>query len=109
MANVYLPLEGTIGIVDFDIVDYSKLSEAVDEEDLHAIVRAYQKAVSRVIARWGGYVESFGGDGVNAYFGYPQAHENDVERAVRAGLEIIPTVRMLDLGGASSVKRVRAD
>lgn len=88
-----------------DIVEYSKLSEVVDEEDLHAIVRAYQKAVSLVIARWGGSVESFVGDGVNAYFGYPQAHENDAERAVRAGLEIIPTVRMLDLGGVSSVKR----
>ena len=88
-----------------DIVEYSKLSEAVDEEDLHAIVRAYQRSVSLVIARWGGYVESFGGDGVNAYFGYPQAHENDAERAVRAGLEIIPTVRVLDLGGFSSLKR----
>jgi class 3 adenylate cyclase/tetratricopeptide (TPR) repeat protein len=80
-----------------DIVDYTRLAQALDEEDLQAFVRAYQRDVTSLVARWGGHVESYAGDGVNAYFGYPQAHENDAERAVRAGLEILTTIGSMNL------------
>jgi len=73
-----------------DIVEYTPLSQALDDEEgLHEMVRAYRRTVSEVIVRWGGHVEFYAGDGVSAYFGYPQAHEDDAERAVRAGLEIV--------------------
>ena len=73
-----------------DIVEYTPLSQLLDEEEgLHEVVRAYRRTVSDVIVRWGGHVEVYAGDGVSAYFGYPQAHEDDAERAVRAGLEIV--------------------
>jgi class 3 adenylate cyclase len=80
-----------------DLVDYSRLSHLIDEEDLHRIVQAYQLEVSRVLTRWDGHVESYVADGINAYFGYPHAHEDDAERAVRAALEILHTVAALNL------------
>jgi predicted ATPase/ABC-type transport system involved in cytochrome c biogenesis ATPase subunit len=62
-------------------------------------IRAYQNAVSAVVARYDGFVAKYMGDGVLAYFGYPRAHEDDAERAVRAGLEIETTVRSLETRG----------
>src|SRR5687768_979949 len=75
-----------------DLVDYSRLSHLTDAEDLHLIVRSYQATVSAVLARWGGHIESYVGDGINAYFGYPHAHEDDAQRALQAALEILPAV-----------------
>jgi class 3 adenylate cyclase/tetratricopeptide (TPR) repeat protein len=80
-----------------DIVRSTPLARELDEEDLHRVVRAYQKKVVGVIERWGGHVEGYQGDGVTAYFGYPLAHEDDTERAVRAALEIVPAVGSLNL------------
>jgi hypothetical protein len=60
----------------------------MDPEDLREIISAYQKCVAETVQRFGGFVAKFMGDGVLIYFGYPQAHEDDAERAVRAGLEL---------------------
>ncbi len=57
------------------------------------VLRAYQDACSRVIARYDGYIAKFMGDGVLAYFGYPRAHEDDAERAITAGLELVAAIR----------------
>ena len=72
-----------------DLVGYTKLSEQLDPEDLQGIQREYQSLVRTVMERYSGFVARFSGDGVLVYFGYPTAHENDAERAVRASLELI--------------------
>jgi class 3 adenylate cyclase len=61
-------------------------------EDLREVISAYQKCVAETVQRFGGFVAKYMGDGVLVYFGYPQAHEDDAERAVRAGLELIQAV-----------------
>ena len=75
-----------------DLVDWTALSTRFDPEDLREVIRAYQDACAKVIAQYDGYVAKYLGDGVLVFFGYPQAHENDAERAVRAGLGIVETV-----------------
>ena len=69
-----------------DLVGSTELSARLDPEDMGAVIRAYQDACAEVVERWGGHVAKYMGDGVLAYFGWPQAHEDDAERAVRAGL-----------------------
>ena len=69
-----------------DLVGSTALSARFDPEELREEIRAYQNAVSGVVARYDGFVAKFMGDGVLAYFGYPRAHEDDAERAARAGL-----------------------
>jgi class 3 adenylate cyclase len=64
----------------------------MDPEDLREVISAYQKCVAETVQRFRGFVAKYMGDGVLVYFGYPQAHEDDAERAVRAGLELIATV-----------------
>jgi predicted ATPase/class 3 adenylate cyclase len=64
----------------------------MDPEDLREVISAYQKCVSETVPRFGGFVAKYMGDGVLVYFGYPQAHEDDAERAVRAGLELVARV-----------------
>src|SRR6202047_912038 len=64
----------------------------MDPEDLREVISAYQKCVAETVRRFGGFVAKYMGDGVLVYFGYPQAHEDDAERAVRAGLELIAAV-----------------
>jgi class 3 adenylate cyclase len=64
----------------------------MDPEDLREVISAYQKCAAQVVERFGGFVAKYMGDGVLAYFGYPQAHEDDAERAVRAGLELVQAV-----------------
>jgi len=61
----------------------------MDPEDLREVISAYQKCVAETVQRFGGFVAKYMGDGVLIYFGYPQAHEDDAERAVRAGLELV--------------------
>ena len=75
-----------------DLVGSTSLSTQFDPEDLRDIIRAYQEACAKVIEAFGGYVAKYLGDGVLVYFGYPQAHENDAERAVHAGLGIVAAV-----------------
>ena len=70
-----------------DLVGSTALSHRLDPEDLRDVMRRYQDAVAGVVARYEGHVAKFLGDGVLAYFGWPQAHEDQAERAVRAGLD----------------------
>jgi hypothetical protein len=69
-----------------DLVDSTALSSRLDPEDLREVVRAYQTTCEEVIQRYGGHIAQYLGDGLLVYFGYPQAHEDDAHRAVRAGL-----------------------
>ena len=78
-----------------DLVGSTALSARMDPEDLREIISAYQKCVAATVDRFGGFVAKYMGDGVLVYFGYPQAHEDDAERAVRAGLELIAAVTAL--------------
>ena len=71
------------------------LSARMDPEDLREVISAYQKCVAETVQRFGGFVAKYMGDGVLVYFGYPQAHEDDAERAVRAGLELVAAVGAL--------------
>ena len=64
----------------------------MDPEDLREVISAYQKCIAETVGRYGGFVAKYMGDGVLVYFGYPQAHEDDAERAVRAALELIQEV-----------------
>ncbi|MCZ6860617.1 MAG: AAA family ATPase [Alphaproteobacteria bacterium] len=79
-----------------DMVGSTALSNSLDPEDYREIIRAYQTSCSEVIRRYEGYLAKFLGDGVLAYFGYPQAHEEDAERAVLAGLDLVAAVNRLD-------------
>jgi class 3 adenylate cyclase len=75
-----------------DLVGSTALSARMDPEDLREVISAYQKCVAETVGRFGGFVAKYMGDGVLIYFGYAQAHEDDAERAVRAGLELIAAV-----------------
>jgi class 3 adenylate cyclase len=78
-----------------DLVGSTALSARMDPEDLREVISAYQKCVAQTVQRFGGFVAKYMGDGVLVYFGYPQAHEDDAERAVRAGLELVTAVTAL--------------
>ena len=78
-----------------DLVGSTALSARMDPEDLREVISAYQKCVAETVRRFGGFVAKYMGDGVLVYFGYPQAHEDDAERAVRAGLELVAAVSSL--------------
>src|SRR6202046_4587961 len=75
-----------------DLVGSTALSARMDPEDLREVISGYQKRVADTVQRFGGFVAKYMGDGVLIYFGYPQAHEDDAERAVRAGLELVAAV-----------------
>ena len=78
-----------------DLVGSTALSARMDPEDLREVISAYQRCVAETVARFDGFVAKYMGDGVLVYFGYPQAHEDDAERAVRAGLELVAAVGAL--------------
>jgi class 3 adenylate cyclase/tetratricopeptide (TPR) repeat protein len=75
-----------------DLVGSTALSARMDPEDLREVISAYQRSVAEIVGRFGGFVAKYMGDGVLVYFGYPQAHEDDAERAVRAGLQLVTAV-----------------
>ena len=86
-----------------DLVGSTALSARLDPEEMGKVLRAYQDAVAGEVLRWEGHVAKFMGDGVLAYFGWPRAHEDEAERAVRAGLEIAGAVRgARDAGGGDA-------
>src|SRR5262249_49238552 len=72
-----------------DLVGSMALSARMDPEDLREVISAYQTCVAETVGHLGGFIAKFMGDGVLVYFGYPHAHEDDAERAVRAGLELV--------------------
>src|SRR5215831_1847860 len=81
-----------------DLVDSTKLSSQLDPEDYREVVRAYQRVGSEVITRFGGHIAQLLGDGLLVYFGYPQAHEDDAQRAIRAGLGMLAAMGDLNQG-----------
>src|SRR5215813_8651063 len=84
-----------ITVMFSDLVGSTALSARMDPEDLRELISAYHKCVAEAVRRYGGFVAQYLGDGVLAYFGYPEAHEDDAERAVRAGLELIEAMTAL--------------
>ena len=78
-----------------DLVGSTALSARMDPEDLREVISAYQRCVAETVRRFGGFVARYMGDGVLIYFGYPAAHEDDAERAVRSGLALIDAVATL--------------
>jgi class 3 adenylate cyclase/predicted ATPase len=79
-----------------DLVDSTHLSRQLDPEDYRAVVRAYQEAAAAVIQRFDGYMAQYLGDGLLVYFGYPQAHEDEAQRAVQASLELVEAMAPLN-------------
>src|SRR5262249_22494987 len=78
-----------------DLVGSTALSARMDPEDLREVISAYQKCVADTVQRFSDFVAKYMSDRVLIYFGYPQAHEDDAERAVRAGLELVAAVDTL--------------
>ena len=79
-----------------DLVDSTALASQLDPEDLREVVRAYQDTCAKVIARFEGHIAQYLGDGLLVYFGYPLAHEDDAQRAVRAGLGMVEALGQLN-------------
>lgn len=86
-----------------DLVDSTQLAARLDPEDMQGVIAAYQRAVGSEVARFGGYVAKPLGDGLLIYFGWPQAHEDDAARAVRAGLAAVSAIGTLTTPAATSL------
>ena len=93
---VHAPERRQLTIMFCDLVGSTAMSRRLDPEDLRVVIRAFQAACAAVIARFDGYVLRYMGDGIMACFGYPQAHEDDVERGVHTALDIVDAVRGLN-------------
>jgi class 3 adenylate cyclase len=90
-----------------DLVGSTALAARLDPEDMGRVIRAYQECCARAVERWGGHIAKYMGDGVLAYFGWPVAHEDEAERAVRAGLELAEAIGSLATpAGGSLAARV---
>ena len=89
-----------------DLVGSTALSAALDPEEMGAAIRLYQNAAAGETLRFEGHIAKFMGDGVLAYFGWPQAHEDDAERAVRTGLALVETVGALEVDGRRLAARI---
>jgi class 3 adenylate cyclase len=83
-------------VMFYDLTDSTPLSERLDPEDLREVVRAYQQTSAEVIQRFDGHVAQVLGDGLLVYFGWPQAHDDDAQRAVQGGLGIIEAMDTLN-------------
>src|SRR6266436_2280983 len=115
-ANTKVPLSDTLPTIDrspkdaaerrhltvmiCDLVGSTALSARLDPEDMRAVIDAYHAACARITRTYDGFLAEFRGDGILAYFGYPIAHEDDAERTVRAGLDIIAAVARLETRAA---------
>ena len=95
-ASGLRPLEGAerrqVTVMFADLVGSTALSAGMDPEDLRDVFAAYSNCAEETVSKFGGNVAQYMGDGVVAYFGYPHAHEDDAEQAVRAGLELVTAV-----------------
>ena len=89
------PERRQITVLFSDLVGSTALSERMDAEDLREVISAYQSCVAEAVRRFDGFIAKYMGDGVLVFFGYPEAHEDDPERAVRAGLELVAEVGRL--------------
>lgn len=87
-----------------DLVGSTALSARLDPEDMWEVIRAYRAACASVVTAYDGRIARFVGDGILVYFGYPRAHEDDAERAVRAGLDTIAAIRQLKTGAGERVE-----
>src|SRR5215469_11069314 len=87
-----------------DLVGSTALSARLDPEELRAVIGAYHRVVADEVRRFDGFVAKYMGDGVLVYFGYPRAHEDDAERAVRAGLDIVAAVGKLYMPGLDQLQ-----
>jgi class 3 adenylate cyclase len=99
IAAAARPLEAErrqLTVLFCDMVGSTELAARLDPEDLREVMRSYQSACADVVGRFEGHVARFLGDGALAYFGWPRAHEDDAERAVRAGLELVEAVAGLE-------------
>ena len=90
------PERRTLTVVFCDLVGSTQLSEQLDAEELREILRAYQNMCTKVVKGYDGHVAQFLGDGILIYFGYPEAHEDDAVRAIRASLEITEKMKTLN-------------
>ena len=79
-----------------DLVDSTALAGRLDPEDYREVVRAYQDTCAAIIQRFAGHIAQYLGDGLLTYFGYPQAHEDDAQRAVRTGLGFVEAMETLN-------------
>src|SRR6516162_192855 len=100
------PERRQLSVMFCDMVGSTELSARLDPEDLREVIAAYHRAVADVVGSFDGFVAKYMGDGVLVYFGYPRAHEDDAERAVRAGLGVIDTVGRLDVKSVKLQARV---
>ncbi len=89
-----------------DLAGSTALSSRLDPEDLREVLGAYHATVAEVVAGFDGYVAKYMGDGVLVYFGYPRAHEDDAERAVRAGLALVERIGRLESGAGTLASRI---
>jgi class 3 adenylate cyclase/predicted ATPase/ABC-type transport system involved in cytochrome c biogenesis ATPase subunit len=89
-----------LSVMICDLVGSTALSARLDPEDMRAVIDAYHAACARITRTYDGFLAEFRGDGILAYFGYPLAHEDDAERTVRAGLDIIAAVAGLETRAA---------
>jgi class 3 adenylate cyclase/predicted ATPase len=87
-----------------DLVGSTALAARLDPEELREVIGAYHRSVAEAVRRFDGFIAKYMGDGVLVYFGYPQAHEDDAERAVHAGLSIVETVGRLDTPAISKLE-----
>jgi class 3 adenylate cyclase len=93
-------------VVFCDLAGSTALSARLDPEDYREVIAAYHRAVAKIITESDGFISRYMGDGVLVYFGYPQAHEDDAERAVRAGLACIDAVGRLEVKSVKLQARV---
>jgi class 3 adenylate cyclase/predicted ATPase/energy-coupling factor transporter ATP-binding protein EcfA2 len=86
-----------------DLVGSTELSSTLDAEDLRILMRQYQDTVAGAVSRYGGHIAKYLGDGVLAYFGWPRAYEDQAERAIKAGLEAVSAVRLINVAGEKNL------
>jgi class 3 adenylate cyclase/tetratricopeptide (TPR) repeat protein len=100
-ARTQMPERRQLTVMFSDLVDSTELSRRLDPEDLGDVMRAYQNCCNLVVAKYDGMVARYLGDGIVIYFGYPRAHEDDAERAVRAGLDLVREIARIPSGMGS--------